>query len=139
MANNLHTELFDERMTLVDERALVIFTNISCRECKEGATEIAKLAYQLQDSPKVFRADCTFDKEACDLLVNHIPSSNNTYPYIIMMTDTHSFKWTGPIDAEKIINNFATGKKYMEYPKHGGERGDYRLRNLVMDGGFYIG
>ena len=84
-------------------------------ECKRAANEFAKLAQTLKDQPKVARADCTFDREACDLLVNHLPSSNNSYPYIMMLTDSRAHVWTGALNATEIIEKFATGIRYMEY------------------------
>lgn len=51
-----------------------------------------------------------------------------------MLTDSRAHVWTGPLDANQIIEKFATGKRYMEYRQHGLERGDYRLYHLVEDG-----
>ena len=55
-----------------------------------------------------------------------------------MITDTHSYHWTGSINASEILSKFTKDKKYMEYPIHGKERGDYRLADLIADGKHFI-
>ena len=70
----------------IREDVFLIFTNSTCRECKKGASELAKLAELCFEYPKVGRVDCTHDYEACDLIVNHMTSSNETFPYMLYMT-----------------------------------------------------
>ena len=90
-----------------EKHILVIFTNSTCFECKKGATEIAKLAQMLaNENIKVARADCSFDHEPCDLFVNHLKSSNGTFPYIMLLSEFRSYVYDGPILADNILKNF---------------------------------
>jgi len=73
------------------------------------------------DRPKIGRVDCTYDLEPCDLLVKHIPESNNTFPYIIMLTRERTHVYDGPIIAEEIYTKFIKGKGYQKFPLHGGK------------------
>ena len=65
---------------------LVIFTNGTCKECKNKAGEIKKLAWIMQDNPSVGRVDCSYDLFICDLLVNHDELIKNIYPIVVMVT-----------------------------------------------------
>jgi len=68
------------------EKFFILFMNQTCEECKMGASELAKLGKMSQDSPKIARADCTFDREACDIFVNHLDASKGKYPFMVMAT-----------------------------------------------------
>ena len=115
----------------------MFFTNITCVECRAALTEFAKLAAMLNDMPKVGRVDCTHDFEACDLLVNHLESSNQTYPYIMMLTPSKgAYVYDGELKAEEIRENFVKNKKYEKFGKHGGK--GYSTSKLIKDGSAYI-
>jgi len=107
---NFHN-LINQKLQL-KEPIMLMFINSSCSECKKGATELAKLGKMTMDRPKIGRVDCTFDLEPCDLLVKHIPASNNTFPYIMMLTRERTHVWEGPIIAEEIYTKFIKGKGY---------------------------
>ena len=51
------------------------------------------------DEPKIIRADCTHDFEICDLLVNHLDSSNGTFPYMVMASPEQIYLYEGPLKA----------------------------------------
>lgn len=84
------------------------------------------------DKPKIGRIDCTFDREPCDLLVNHIEASNGTFPYMIMFTKERSHVYKGEIDAEKIFKTFIKGKKFLDFPHHGGK--GYTTKRVLNEG-----
>jgi hypothetical protein len=67
------------------------------------------------------RADCTFDKEACDLFVNHIDASKGKYPFMVMATSQRTYIYEGPIDANKINDDFIADEKYLNFAVHGGK------------------
>ena len=93
----------------------------TCEECKKGASELAKLGKMTQDSPKIARADCTFDREACDIFVNHLDASKGKYPFMVMATPQRTHIYNGPIDAQKIYDDFLKEEKYLEFEIHGGK------------------
>ena len=95
--------------------------NQTCDECKKAATELAKLGKMMQDQPKIARADCSFDQEACDLFINHIDASKDVFPFMIMATPTMSYIYLGPINAQQIHDDFLSGNKYEKFPVHGGK------------------
>ena len=115
---------------------MLMFINSSCSECKKGATQLAKLGKMTMDRPKIGRVDCTFDLEPCDLLVKHIPASNNTFPYIMMLTRERTHVWEGPIIAEEIYTKFIKGKGYQNFPHHGGK--GYTTKRILQEGREYI-
>ena len=96
---------------------------------------MAKLAAMLDDKPKVGRVDCTHDLEACDLLVNHIPKSNRTYPYTLMLTTKKgAFIYNKEINADNIYTEFIKAKRYEKFEKHGG----MTTQTLINKGKMYV-
>ena len=98
-SKTLANEVVDLSANKMKESFFIMFMNQSCDECKRGATELAKLGKLTKDQPKIARADCTFDKEACDIFVNHIDASNGTYPFLMMATPQRIHIYDGPINA----------------------------------------
>ena len=95
----LSREIVDLNSNKMREPVFILFMNQTCDECKKGAGELAKLGKLTQDKPKIARADCTFDKEACNIFVNHIDASNGTYPFMILATSQRTHIYNGPINA----------------------------------------
>jgi hypothetical protein len=85
-----------------------------------------------QDQPKVVRADCQYDHEACDLFVNHKQASNNTYPYILMLTEQKTYVYSGKLEALEMYNTFVSKREYMKFPVHGGP--SYTTVRIIEDG-----
>ena len=122
-----------------ESKLLIFFTNSTCWECKQGANEISKLAqHVIQEDIKLARADCSFDLEPCDLMVNHLESSNGTYPLLMMLTEFRSYIYSGPLNADDIYNTFVKDKKYIGFKYHGKEKGDYTFRRMMDDGRDYV-
>ena len=88
------------------------------------------------DKPKIGRVDCTYDLESCDLLVNHVKESNQTFPYMIMFTKERSHVYIGPINADKIYNDFIIDNKFLGFPIHGGK--GYTTKQIMAEGGKFI-
>ena len=84
----------------IREPFFMFFMNQTCDECKKSATELAKLGKLMGDKPKLARADCSFDTEACDLFVNHIDASKGKYPFMVMATPQKTHIYEGPINAQ---------------------------------------
>ena len=83
-----------------------IFTHLHNKESVQNAEEFALLAEKSNDAPKVVRADCLYDFEPCDLLLNHIPGANKTWPVIVMITPERTHLWNGTLNHSDIYNNF---------------------------------
>jgi hypothetical protein len=114
----------------------MIFTNITCRSCNKGATELAKLANVTDGAPTVLRVDCTHEFEFCDLFVNHKDVSNGTFPFMVMATQERTHIWDGPIEWVRIYNEFIKGDKYKSFPIFGGK--GYTTERILDDGKEYV-
>ena len=114
----------------------MLFTNGTCRECKTGASELAKLAELCHDFPKVARVECTHDFEVCDMFVNHLQSSNETFPYMVYATTDKGYIYPHRINADEIYQNFISMGKYKTFPVHGGP--GYSTAKMFEEGRDYI-
>ena len=75
----------------------VLFQDYECKECRRGATELAKLATALgEDQPKVARVDCHKDNHLCDTF------GDKTMPFMLLISDNKIYKYNGAIDADAI-------------------------------------
>ena len=81
-----------------DAHLFILFQELECRECRRGATELAKLANITMDEPKVGRVDCTMNENLCQIL----RKGNGSHPYMLYIKNNSVFHYGGKIDAEEI-------------------------------------
>ena len=114
----------------------MIFTNLLNKESVVNAEEFALLAEMTNDEPKVVRADCLYDFEACDLMLNHVAGANKTFPVIMMLTPERAHLWNGTLNHKDIVENFVKDHKYKGYRVHGGQQTN--TRKLIENGKKFV-
>ena len=92
----------------------VIFTDLECRECRRGATQLAKLANMTQDSPMIGRIDCMKNPDVCNVFKDK--DIKKQLPYMVFISEHSLYQYQGKIDAEEIfewinMNQYKQNKK----------------------------
>ena len=132
---NLRKHVLDEKMWPRGP-ILMIFTTMLDKQSLVNAEEFALLAEKTKDMPKVVRADCMYDFEACDLLLNHIPGANKTFPVVMMLTPGKAHLWNGTMNHKDIADNFVLDHKYQNYKALGGP--SMTTKKLLEKGKSYV-
>lgn len=116
----------------VMEPILMVFISMNCTKCFSMATELDKLATLTMDRPKIVRAVCDYDREPCDLFVNHM--KDLSFPYIMMLEpgEKKGYVYNGDLTAEAISSKFLEKSAFKDFPTHGG-RG-YTLKKCMEAG-----
>ena len=77
-----------------------IFQDLECRECRRGATQLAKLANITQDDPVVGRVDCAKNAQLCSTFKGE--KSNKQLPFMVYIRNGSIYRYVGDINAEAI-------------------------------------
>ena len=62
----------------------VLLVDLECRECRRGATQLAKLANITQDNPLIGRVDCMKNVNLCGAFEGH--DTKTRLPYMIFIS-----------------------------------------------------
>ena len=79
----------------------IIFTDLECRECRRGATQLSKLANITKDNPLIGRVDCMKNPIVCNIFKDR-DSKNKMLPRMIFISQGSLYQYTGRIDADEI-------------------------------------
>ena len=77
-----------------------IFQDLECRDCRRGATQLAKLANITQEDPVVGRVDCAKNTQLCNTFKGD--KSNKQLPFMVYIRNGSIYRYVGGIDAEAI-------------------------------------
>ena len=108
----LRTFVLDNEMRPRQTPILLIFTHLHNEDSIRFAGEIHKLAQLTKDKPRVVRADCLFDLEACDLFKTHLKEFKDKWPLVVMITHKKSHVYEGELLADKIFEDFVKHFKF---------------------------